>query len=56
MKSYLLPSNDQLSLTRLVAQTEVVHLVVQRLYVECFFREMVLALVSPLYTVKVDDG
>ena len=32
MESYLLPYDDQLSLTHLVAQTEVVHSLVQRLW------------------------
>ena len=55
MESYLLPYDDQLSLTHLVAQIEVVQSLVQRLW-NTFFREMVLALISPWYTVKVDDG
>ena len=55
MESYLLPYGDQLSRTHLVAQTEVEHSLVQRLW-SVFFREMVLALISPWFTVKVDGG
>ena len=45
MESYLLPCDNQFSLTHLVAQTEVVHSLVQRLSND--FSEIALALISP---------
>ena len=56
MESYLLPYDDQLSLAHVVAQTEVVHSLEQRLWNQCFGREMVLDIISPWLTVKVDDS
>ena len=52
MESYLLRYDDQLSLTHLAAQTEVVHSLVQKLWNSFSDRSFVLALISPWYAVN----